>query len=190
MKPVKPTTPDKTSHSFITVTLSQLQSLVENQKCPLRSCKSKLTVTRCNGLKLNQALVTGGKINKAAFMTYCKFLYHDMNAFYEQKVKEGGAGVVKYYADELLRLPNENGILDVDVSFDSSCMRRGHASHAGIGFAMEENTGIVVDLDVLSNFCISCSNKRTQKKHKCYKNFDGKAGDHGSCDGCSHLVSL
>ena len=137
---------------------------------------SLITGTGYVGVKLHQALVTGEKITKAAFFTYCKLLYEEMDSFYEEKMTEARAGVFTYYKEKLLRTPDEAGILDVDVSFDCTWMKRGHKSHAGIGFAIEVNTGIVIDLDVLYNFCNTCSNKKTQKEHQCHKNFDGKAG--------------
>lgn len=45
-------------------------------------------------------------------------------------------------------LPDENGILDVDVSFDGSWLTRGHKSHIGIGTVIECNTGLVLDSEI------------------------------------------
>lgn len=80
------------------------------------------------------------------------------------------------------------GLLDIDVSYDGTWMTRGHKSHIGVGFVVECNTGFVLELEVLSNYCIVCSKKKLsftdagfaiwkQQEHKrCTKNFEGKSG--------------
>lgn len=102
-----------------------------------------------------------------------------MHVLYEERMAEARASA-KYCEEKLLRSPAEDGILDVGVSFDSSWMKRGYKSHAGVGFAIEVHTGIVVDLDVLCTYCYICSTKnsqkKTRKKHQCHKTSDGKAG--------------
>lgn len=221
--------PSLARNTLVTATLDQLDTLVDTMRCPVRSCRNKITVTRSDvgdilqteckqchtvvssaspatyhhrnhdysvpkirqvyfslitgigyvGLQLNQALVTGGKMNKAAYYTYCRLLYQEMDTFSEERMKEARAAVVKHYTETLHRKPDQDGFLDVDVSFDCTWMKRGYKSHAGVGFAMEVNTGMVIDLDVLFNYCQACisnNKKNTQKKHKCQKNFDGKAG--------------
>lgn len=58
-------------------------------------------------------------------------------------------------------------------------MTRGHKSHIGIGFVIEVYTGMVIDSEVVCNFCISCKKgetKKTAQRHKCHKNFEGKSG--------------
>lgn len=102
-----------------------------------------------------------------------------MTPFYEKKMKEARKAVFRFYEEKLQRKPNENGILDVEVSFDGSWMKRGHKSHIGIGFAVKVNTGFVLDMDVLCNYCAVCSSK-TNKAHDCKKNFDGRAGAMGA----------
>ena len=52
---------------------------------------------------------------------------------------------------------------------------RGHQSHIGVGFVTEVCTGIIVDFEVLRNHCKVCEIDKS-RKHKCHKNFDGKAG--------------
>ena len=128
-----------------------------------------------NGVRLNEALLTEGKINNKSFSKYCTFLYHELDSYFGNKMMEVRKAVFKLYTEELQRVPDQNGILDVDVSFDASWMKRGHKSHIGIGFAVEVNSGFILDLDVLSNFCRIC-NKETNRQHDYQKNFDGKAG--------------
>lgn len=63
-------------------------------------------------------------MNKAAFNTYCRLLYGEMHTIYEGKMTEARAAVWKYYTERLQRTPDEDGNLDVDVSFDCSWMKR------------------------------------------------------------------
>ena len=96
-----------------------------------------------------------------------------MVTLYNEKMETSRATVFKYYIETLIKEPDENGILDVDVSFDCSWMRRGHKSHIGIRFAVEVNLLMVLDLDVL---CIKCRQCNTKKTHECQKNLHGTSG--------------
>lgn len=71
-------------------------------------------------------------MNKASNNRYSKFLFREMESFCEKKMEEARAGVFKLYMGKLLHVPDENGILDVDISFACSWMKRGHKSHVGI----------------------------------------------------------
>ena len=52
---------------------------------------------------------------------------------------------------------DEEGILNIAVSFDRTWMKRGHMSKIGCAFVTETHTGIVVDYVVLSSYCHACS---------------------------------
>ena len=67
---------------------------------------------------------------------------------------------IRSYHESVGRMPDENAILDIDVSFDGSWMKRGHTSHCGVGAVIEANTGFVVDFYVVSNHCHKCSRWR------------------------------
>jgi hypothetical protein len=109
-----------------------------------------------------------------------------MEAFYLVKQQSAIEGVRRYYVTSEGRAAD--GLLDIEVSFDGTWMKRGHSSHIGIGFVIEYNTGIVLDLEVICNFCMDCARKEAalepdeladwKQKHqpKCKKNFDGKSG--------------
>ncbi|XP_068081863.1 uncharacterized protein [Anabrus simplex] len=51
---------------------------------------------------------------------------------------------------------NDNEILDICVSYDASWHKRGHTSNYGVGFAIDIQTGIVLDYHVLSKYCQKC----------------------------------
>ena len=80
-------------------------------------------------------------------------------------------------------IPDEQGILDVAVSFDGSWQKRGHSSHNGMASVIELMTGLPLDYEVLSNYCQKCKLAEGEKseeymsKHSknCLKNFDGSA---------------
>ena len=98
--------------------------------------------------------------------------------------------LIAHYA-KLGRVPDENGILDCDVSFDGSWQKRGHKSHIGTASVICCFTGFVLDFHVLSNHCKHCTiaqNKRNRGKMteeayedwkrnhtECDKNFDGES---------------
>ncbi|KAM7314836.1 uncharacterized protein ISCGN_004620 [Ixodes scapularis] len=46
---------------------------------------------------------------------------------------------------------------DVGVMFDGTWQKRGHKSHNGVGAAVSVDTGLCLDFEVLSNFCLACS---------------------------------
>ena len=85
-------------------------------------------------------------------------------------------------------VPDENGVLNIGVSFDGSWQRRGHSSHNGMVCVIDLLTGLPIDYEVLSNFCIKCQIRNDKPpaqaeyyewKHKhspnCLKKFNGTA---------------
>ena len=79
--------------------------------------------------------------------------------------------------------PDDQGILDIAVSYDGAWQRRGFSSHNGVGSVIDLLTGLPVDFEVLSNFCSKCATKTNsdqhwEEKHKpsCSKNYEGSSG--------------
>ena len=56
----------------------------------------------------------------------------------------------------------DDSILDLTVTFDGSWMKRGHNSLYGIGCVVDVETGLVLDLTVLSLYCQRCAIARSQ----------------------------
>ncbi|XP_076049360.1 uncharacterized protein LOC143030038 [Oratosquilla oratoria] len=121
----------------------------------------------------------------------CKKLDSNMKQYQEKAV----ALVIEYYQSHLGIERDEDGFLDLEVSFYATWMKRGHTSKLGCGFVIECHTGIVLDFEVLSSYCHACSvltgkyekNKITKeeltakldnhkKKNLCKKNFPGPSG--------------
>ena len=86
-----------------------------------------------------------------------------IETFQEQNRATMIGSVFKYY-ENMRIVPDENGILDVEVSFDGSWLNRGHKSHIGFGGVIEAFTGFVLDFEILSNICIECKRMETKKK--------------------------
>ena len=42
------------------------------------------------------------------------------------------------------------------VIFNGTWQKRGHSSHNGVCVAIDSQSGLVLDTEVLSNFCIGC----------------------------------
>lgn len=69
-----------------------------------------------------------------------------------------------------------NGVLDIDVSFDGTWHKRGFTSHYGVGLVIEVYSGLAIDYEVLSNFCLVCSSKKDNlQNHDCMKTFHGSS---------------
>ena len=80
---------------------------------------------------------------------------------------------------------DENGILDVAVSYDGTWQKRGHTSHNGAACTIDLLTGLPIDIEVLSNYCakysITPDDVKTQEwvenhAQACSKNFNGTSG--------------
>lgn len=79
--------------------------------------------------------------------------------------------------------PDEQGTLDIAVSYDGAWQRRGFSSHNGVGSVIDLLTGLPVDFEVLSNFCSKCEaikdgEQTLKQRHKpsCSKNYEGSSG--------------
>ena len=53
-------------------------------------------------------------------------------------------------------MSDDNGVLDIAVSFDEEWQKRGQSSHIGIGSVIDMLTGLPIGFHVLSNFCHKC----------------------------------
>lgn len=50
-------------------------------------------------------------------------------------------------------VPDEDGILDIHVSFDGSWLARGHKSHMGVGVVVKVMMGFVVNFEPHPHYC-------------------------------------
>lgn len=99
----------------------------------------------------------------------------------------------KYYEEHTSNVPDEDGVLNIDILYDGSWVKRGHTSKVGIGVIIEVCTGFVVDYEVLSKHCFHCSRQEGKLKAKkiteeefrtwntthervCTRNYEGTSG--------------
>ena len=93
--------------------------------------------------------------------------------------------IVKSY-EEVGVKPDCDGVLEIGVSYDGSWHKRGHSSHTGIGVVIDLLTGLPVDYEVLSSYCLQCQLAPTNddenlhewqqnQSSKCSKNYEGSA---------------
>ena len=59
--------------------------------------------------------------------------------------------------------PDDNGVLEIAVSFDGELHRREHSSHVGLAVIIDVLTGLPIDYEVLCNFCVKCKNSTDDK---------------------------
>lgn len=74
----------------------------------------------------------------------------------------------------------------MECTFDGTWLTCGHSSHISMGMAVEMENGLIVDMEIVSNYCWSCYVKekklnrekfrKWQAMQLCNKNFDGTAG--------------
>ena len=82
---------------------------------------------------------------------------------------------------------DSDGIMEKDVSFDGTRVTRGHKSHANVGLVIEYETGLPLQLEVISNFCMVWTKQQNKlsdaefaiwyEMHKddCHLNLKGKS---------------
>ena len=54
-----------------------------------------------------------------------------------------------------------DGILEVCVSFDGACKKRGYKSYANVGF-VSECAWFVFEYEIVSNACMVCTNRKSK----------------------------
>ena len=105
--------------------------------------------------------------------------------YYETTQKKAHDGIFHHYASLGIHPDPVTKQLDIAATYDGSWRKRGHTSHVCTAFVIDDETGIIIDYEVICNFCSVCSSKKKQMsqeewnlwyenpKPKCHKNFDG-----------------
>ena len=141
-----------------------------------------------------QKLVRGANLDStmsnARYSVYSKTILNSMSEMYDQQRPIVNRAVRREYAKEGIS-PDEEGILDVAVSFDGTWQTRGHHSNIGAGFVIDSFTGTVLDFEVKSKFCQRCALMKNKYNdvdtlaekmtaHKlsgdCHVNYQGSSG--------------
>ncbi|KAK3931711.1 Beta/gamma crystallin domain-containing protein 2 [Frankliniella fusca] len=73
------------------------------------------------------------------------------------QILEKARQVVRTTYEELDSSVKNQEVLEITVSIDGSWHRRGHTSLYGFVAAIDVSTGLVIDYEILSKFCLMCS---------------------------------
>ena len=141
------------------------------------------------GLSKLSALFGTTDMPQSVFMNYANALYCAMDDFYKEQQNIVLETVREVHTKKDTTVVQSADKIDAGVGYDGTWMTRGHKSHIQVGFVIEMATGFVLDFDIISNYCRSCSiNKKMKTKEafeawretvhagKCQANFDGLSG--------------
>lgn len=93
---------------------------------------------------------------RGVYMRYANYITDKTVQHTKSLLEQSRKAVFSYYAQELDRHPDEDGILDVDVSFDGTWHTRGHSSFFGAGAVIDANTGLILDYETCGKICQLC----------------------------------
>lgn len=155
---------------------------------PPKKCLNSSKMMETTVMETKHSLDTGvgraGMIKRAAMMglphvtpgaysRHSHFIFSQVSDKYQESITHAHQAILEHYVTRNICHPDDSNILNIAVGCDGTWMTRGHKSHVGAAFIIEAYTGIVVDFEVLCNYCPTC---RLNKPHKCHKNFEGKSG--------------
>ncbi|MPC48037.1 hypothetical protein E2C01_041802 [Portunus trituberculatus] len=139
------------------------------------------------GLSRLTAAMGAQEMTSRAFTRHSQYLYKEMENCYKEHESVTKACVVKSYENE--GKDRDDEILNIHCSFDATWLTRGHKSKIGAAFVMDMYSGMIIDFEVLSNFCRACAIMRKKKNPatfddwyrsahsgKCQANFHGLSG--------------
>lgn len=104
--------------------------------------------------------------NRLIYLQYAKYITSQALVNVKDILDISRKAVVRCYSEELGREPDDQGNLDVDISFDGSWHTRGHKSLLGIGAVTDATTGLVLDFETLCKTCAKCNMKRSALQKK------------------------
>lgn len=73
------------------------------------------------------------------------------------KVLEMARSIVRKKHEEIDASLKNQPIIDISVSYDGTWHKRGHTSLYGIGIVIDVLTGLIIDYEVLSKYCVECA---------------------------------
>lgn len=114
------------------------------------------------GLSRLSAAMGASEMTSRAFTRHSQYLYKEMETCYEEHESVTKACVQKAYENED-KETHDDEVLNTHCSFDATWMTRGHKSKIGAAFVMDMYSGMVIDFEILSNFCNACTIMRKKK---------------------------
>ncbi|KAK3883276.1 hypothetical protein Pcinc_012405 [Petrolisthes cinctipes] len=99
-------------------------------------------------------------------MQYANYINKKTIEHTKYLLEQSRKAVFKYYTQVLDRHPDEDGLLDVDVSFDGTWHTRGHSSLFGAGAVIDANTGLILDYETAGKVCQLCNYNKARHDRK------------------------
>ncbi|KAL7648338.1 UNVERIFIED_CONTAM: hypothetical protein RMT77_000244 [Armadillidium vulgare] len=131
---------------------------------------------------VNLPTVSGGQ-----FHIYLHNFLEIIEGMVENMKTQAAEIVTEYYKS--IGIEPQEGLMNVQVSFDETWLRKEYGSMIGLGFIVEVETGIILDYHILSKYCNTCiqhlkkeKNMSEEEKHtwkeehkeKCSANYSGE----------------
>ncbi|XP_050027338.3 uncharacterized protein [Dermacentor andersoni] len=90
-----------------------------------------------------------------------KPMHHKSFAAISRKIHDAAMSAVSENLRKLREITKRDaGGDNIAVMYDGTWHKRGHKSHNGIGTVVSLDTGLCLDFEVLSNYCLACSRHR------------------------------
>ena len=127
-------------------------------------------------------------LNKRSYLRYAKKVRTKSVEKTKQLLEESRKADVEFYEKNLGRVPDEEGVLDMDVTFDGSWHTRGFKSNYCFGCVIDAHSSLVLDYRVLSKKCTMCDIKASAlaKKQLTEDEFDSWKADHAPLCDCNY----
>ena len=116
-----------------------------------------------------------GAMSKDTYYAHCRDIYAKMDTHYEICQEKIIDNIKDFYENKLGVVP-EDGILQIEVSYDGSYAKRGFKSLHGMGYLVEVHTGFIVDFEVFSKYCEICQSHSNVEGEGCGHVWSGKSG--------------
>jgi hypothetical protein len=134
---------------------------------------------RCIGRGLTATKTLCGILNISPPLCRTKTLLREVGKALQSVADESMKKAV-FEAVEQNETTEENSLgLDIPIAFDATWQKRGHVSKNACATITSFDTGKVLDVEVLSKYCHTCTLKKANAdapNHICMKNYDGSSG--------------
>ncbi|KAG7172195.1 hypothetical protein Hamer_G009538 [Homarus americanus] len=110
------------------------------------------------------------KIRGLSYKSWLKHLRYIHNALLKKcdvMFLKARSAVQMIYG-EIGRHPDTDGILNIDVSYESAWLDQGPERYYGVGVVIELYTGIVLDWEFVSSYCHECKEKKEDEVQGSY----------------------
>ena len=95
------------------------------------------------------------------YIEYCKYVTKKAIKRVDELLGANRRAVFAFYKEKLNIMPDEDGVLNIDVSFDGTWHTRGHTSLLGAGAVIDTHTGLIMDYATTSKICVPCKQHET-----------------------------